>query len=168
MSCLQVDFHFKRLKALIVLQVYIPSTLVVVASWITFWLECSATTARTQLGILTVLTMTTQRTSAGFTLPKVSYVISIDIWYFMCLSFVFASVIEFAFINVLTRKGQRKVKCQQYKNSYRQIELDSQEDQQKTCVQKFCSATYIDKLSRVVFPVLFAACLVVYWCLVVE
>jgi hypothetical protein len=90
--------------------VYIPSTLVVFISWISFWLDCSATTARTQLGILTVFTMTTQRTSAGISLPKVSYVIAIDIWYFLCLSFVFASVIEFAFVNVLTRRSLKNTR----------------------------------------------------------
>ena len=54
--------------------------------------------------MLTVLTMTTQTTGARSSLPRVSYVKAIDVWMSTCLFFVFASLLEFAYINVLARR----------------------------------------------------------------
>jgi hypothetical protein len=56
------------------------------------------------IGLLTVLTMTTQSTGASSSLPKVSYVKAIDIWFSMCLIFVFTGLLEFAVVNVVSRK----------------------------------------------------------------
>lgn len=99
-----MDFYLKRLLWSHILQVYAPTTILLIISWISFWLDCNAVTARTQLGILTFFTMVTQPSAAGIILPKVSYIIAIDAWHFMCLIFVFASVIEFAVVNVLARR----------------------------------------------------------------
>jgi hypothetical protein len=67
-----------------------------------------STPARISLGLLTVLTMTTQSSGAKASLPRVSYVKAIDIWMSTCLFFVFAALIEFAYVNVLARVEQRR------------------------------------------------------------
>ena len=41
------------------MQVYIPSSLIVVMSWVSFWLNRGAAPARVGLGVTTVLTMVT-------------------------------------------------------------------------------------------------------------
>jgi hypothetical protein len=56
------------------IQTYIPSVLIVMLSWLSFWLNVDAVPARISLGILTVLTMTTQRSMSNVSLPRVSYV----------------------------------------------------------------------------------------------
>ena len=86
------------------IQIFIPQILIVVLSWVSFWLDLEATPARISLGVLTVLTMTTQSSSVHDSLPKVSYVKAIDVWTATCLIFVFSSLLEFACINVLTRR----------------------------------------------------------------
>lgn len=90
------------------IQVYIPSFLIVCLSWVSFWLNIDAVPARISLGLLTVLTMTTQSSGARATLPRVSYIKAIDIWMATCLLFVFAALIEFSVVNVKTRVQQRK------------------------------------------------------------
>uniref|UniRef100_A0A1I7WYQ9 Neur_chan_memb domain-containing protein n=1 Tax=Heterorhabditis bacteriophora TaxID=37862 RepID=A0A1I7WYQ9_HETBA len=42
------------------LQLYIPSTMLVIVSWVSFWLDRTAVPARVTLGVTTLLTMTTQ------------------------------------------------------------------------------------------------------------
>ena len=57
--------------------------------------------------LLTVLTMTTQSTGSRSQLPRVSYIKAIDVWMSVCLLFVFASLLEFAVINVFTRNDMK-------------------------------------------------------------
>ena len=59
---------------------YIPSRLIVVMSWVSFWLNRGAAPARVGLGVTTVLTMTTLMASVNAALPKISYMKSIDIY----------------------------------------------------------------------------------------
>jgi len=54
------------------IQMYIPSLLIVILSWISFWINMDAAPARVGLGITTVLTMTTQSSGSRASLPKVS------------------------------------------------------------------------------------------------
>ena len=44
------------------IQVYIPSSLIVVMSWVSFYLDRSSAPARVGLGVTTVLTVTTHQT----------------------------------------------------------------------------------------------------------
>ncbi|XP_076447087.1 glycine receptor subunit alpha-2-like isoform X2 [Babylonia areolata] len=103
-SCVQADFVLQRDIGYYLIQVYVPSVLIVILSWVSFWLDVEAIPARISLGVLTVLTMTTQSTGARSSLPRVSYVKAIDVWMSTCLFFVFASLLEFAYINVLARR----------------------------------------------------------------
>uniref|UniRef100_A0A1I8JLA7 Neur_chan_memb domain-containing protein n=1 Tax=Macrostomum lignano TaxID=282301 RepID=A0A1I8JLA7_9PLAT len=61
---------------------YYPSVhttvLIVILSWVAFWINTEAIPARVSLGLLTVLTMTTQSSGAGQSLPRVSYIKAID------------------------------------------------------------------------------------------
>ena len=56
-------------------------------------LNRGATPARVMLGVTTVLTMTTLISSANASLPKISYVKSIDAYLAFCFFMVFASLI---------------------------------------------------------------------------
>lgn len=72
------------------IQMYIPSLLIVILSWVSFWINMDAAPARVGLGITTVLTMTTQSSGSRASLPKVqrnqtnsytcSDIVVIDAW----------------------------------------------------------------------------------------
>ena len=90
------------------IQMYIPSGLVVMLSWLSFWLHVEAVPARVTLGILTVLTMTTQRSMANTSLARVLYVKAMDVWMATCLCFVFCALLEYAFVNVISRQKTKR------------------------------------------------------------
>lgn len=69
-----LQFRLVRSVGYYITQVYVPSILIVILSWVSFWLDIDAVPARISLGLLTVLTMTTQSSGARASLPKVSYV----------------------------------------------------------------------------------------------
>ena len=114
------------------IQIYIPASLIVIISWVSFWLHrvCrtslsfpdifkiifrqNATPARVQLGVTTVLTMTTLMSSTNAALPKISYVKSIDVFLGTCFIMVFASLLEYATVGYMGKRiAMRKNRSQQ-------------------------------------------------------
>uniref|UniRef100_A0A3B4YAB8 Glycine receptor, alpha 4b n=1 Tax=Seriola lalandi dorsalis TaxID=1841481 RepID=A0A3B4YAB8_SERLL len=118
-TCIEVKFYLERQMGYYLIQMYIPSLLTVILSWVSFWINMDAAPARVGLGITTVLTMTTQSSGSRASLPKVSYVKAIDIWMAVCLLFVFAALLEYAAVNFVSRQHKeffrlrRKLKEQQ-------------------------------------------------------
>ena len=106
--CLEIRFLMRRDLGYYLIQMYLPSGLIVVLSWVSFWINVDASPARVNLGLLTVLTLTTQSTSARAQLPRVSYIKALDIWLSVCLVFAFSSLIEYAVVNTLCRHGQQQ------------------------------------------------------------
>lgn len=70
-TCIEARFHLERQMGYYLIQMYIPSLLIVILSWISFWINMDAAPARVGLGITTVLTMTTQSSGSRASLPKV-------------------------------------------------------------------------------------------------
>eukprot|EP00074_Homo_sapiens_P009327 NP_001165756.1 glycine receptor subunit alpha-4 isoform 2 precursor [Homo sapiens] len=70
-TCIEVKFHLERQMGYYLIQMYIPSLLIVILSWVSFWINMDAAPARVGLGITTVLTMTTQSSGSRASLPKV-------------------------------------------------------------------------------------------------
>ncbi|ESO05191.1 hypothetical protein HELRODRAFT_77867, partial [Helobdella robusta] len=102
--CLRAYFHLERRLKAYVLSTFLPSLLVVLLSWVSFWIDLDAVPARISLGILTMLTMTTQSSGHMRGVPAVSFTKAIDVWMATCLVFVFGSFIEYSVVNVLARK----------------------------------------------------------------
>ncbi|XP_053400445.1 glycine receptor subunit alpha-2-like [Mercenaria mercenaria] len=135
-SCVRFDFWMQRSMGYYITQVFIPSILIVFLSWVSFWLDIDAVPARISLGLLTVLTMTTQSSGARNNLPKVSYLKAIDVWMAVCLGFVFLALVQFAYVNLDVRRIMK-------------------EDREK--------ARNVDRVSRILFPTAFLIFNIVYW-----
>lgn len=72
-SCLKVDLLFRREFSYYLITIYIPCCMLVIVSWVSFWLDANAVPARVSLGVTTLLTMATQTTGINNSLPPVSY-----------------------------------------------------------------------------------------------
>ncbi|XP_052828513.1 glycine receptor subunit alpha-2 isoform X3 [Octopus bimaculoides] len=192
-TCISTSFHLQRKYAYYMLHAYLPSTLIVVISWLSFWLPTESTAARISLSSLTILTMITQRQSNSGDLPPVSYIKAIDIWTVACLLFVFAAFVEYTLVCFFSRQDCHVLtisltgaKESIFATSSNQSPKDT--DIGITNVQEGASdnpytldndnvtldvtvpnpkakqrAKRVDVISRVVFPTLFAIFLIPYW-----
>ncbi len=70
-TCLNIQFILRRDLGFYLLQVYIPSGLIVILSWLSFCVNLNAVAERITLGVTTVLTMVTQLAAAKGIVPKV-------------------------------------------------------------------------------------------------
>lgn len=104
-SILLVYFHLQRHMGNFLIQVYGPCVLLVVLSWVSFWLNREATADRVSLGITTVLTMTFLGLEARTDLPKVPYPTALDFFVFLSFAFIFATIIQFAVVHYFTKYG---------------------------------------------------------------
>ena len=58
-----MDLTFKREFSYYLLTIYVPCCMLVIVSWVSFWLDPNAVPARVSLGVTTLLTMSTQQVS---------------------------------------------------------------------------------------------------------
>ncbi|XP_070542342.1 glycine receptor subunit alphaZ1-like [Ptychodera flava] len=175
-SCLEARFTFTRALGYYWLSFFIPTILLVILSWVSFWINPQAAPARVSLGTTIILTVTTQAISVHASLPKVSYVTAMDIWMLACLVFVVASLLQYAVVNfymTCTEQGYMKAKsC--HKNAqvayhrgvnHNNVEvrfMDADLESQAPNPGKEI-ALKVDKMSRVLFPLAFLIFNAAYW-----
>ncbi|CAG0897099.1 unnamed protein product [Darwinula stevensoni] len=109
LRAITVRFTIKRDPGHYILDYYVPSIFLVVVSWVSFWLDPSAAPARVALGTSTMLTFITLSRNIGDELPKLSYLRAVEIWFFVCIAFIFLTLVEFAFANIISRRGTEAV-----------------------------------------------------------
>ncbi|GFY75490.1 gamma-aminobutyric acid receptor subunit alpha-6, partial [Trichonephila inaurata madagascariensis] len=96
-SVLQVYFVIQRRRGYFILQIYAPCAMIVGASWVSFWINRSDAAGRVAVGATTVLTMVTMG-FGGRGREKVGSATAIDWFVIMCFTFVFAALVEYAFV----------------------------------------------------------------------
>ncbi|KAK4303286.1 hypothetical protein Pmani_024671 [Petrolisthes manimaculis] len=90
--------HLTRRLSYVLLQVYLPSGLFVVMSFVSLLVPPEAIPGRMTLCITTILTMSTLLGVAMQSMPRVSYVRAIDVWLLSCLAFVSIVLLEFGVV----------------------------------------------------------------------
>uniref|UniRef100_W5N105 Glycine receptor, alpha 1 n=1 Tax=Lepisosteus oculatus TaxID=7918 RepID=W5N105_LEPOC len=170
-TCIEARFHLERQMGYYLIQMYIPSLLIVILSWVSFWINMDAAPARVGLGITTVLTMTTQSSGSRASLPKVSYVKAIDIWMAVCLLFVFSALLEYAAVNFIARQHKELLRFRRRRRHHKSGNNNNApasanppektiEEMRKLFISR---AKRIDTVSRVAFPLVFLIFNIFYW-----
>ncbi|GMR45730.1 hypothetical protein PMAYCL1PPCAC_15925, partial [Pristionchus mayeri] len=114
-SCLMASIFLQRSIGYNLVQSYIPTGLIVMISWVSFFIDRRAVPARVTLSFTTLVSLTTLGNGLRYDLPQVSYSKALDLWYGACLMFVFLSLIEFAAVNSYMRK------CEKFSGIARQL-----------------------------------------------
>ncbi|XP_071443949.1 glycine receptor subunit alpha-2-like isoform X2 [Hetaerina americana] len=103
-SCLVAEFYLSRSVGFHLVQSYLPTILIVVISWVSFWMDVDSVPGRTTLGVTTLLAVSSQSSGIQSGLPQVSYVKAIDVWMGTCTAFVFCALLEFTIVNYMWRR----------------------------------------------------------------
>ncbi|XP_067133028.1 glycine receptor subunit alpha-2-like [Centruroides vittatus] len=176
-TCLAVVFNLKRRLGYHLFHTYVPTTLIVSMSWISFWIRPEAIPARVTLGVTSLLTLATQNTQSQSSLPPVSYIKAIDVWMSSCTVFVFMSLMEFALVNYFmgytganqmmrgysTEDMEEKILRRLSGEYKRRLSALPPPRIQRTCCGDLDVALAIDHFSRYFFPLSFVILNIVYW-----
>ncbi|KAI0231531.1 Glycine receptor subunit alpha-4 [Lamellibrachia satsuma] len=172
-SRLTASFDLERLFGFFLLQTYLPTILIVILAWVSFWINMDSTPARVGLGITTVLTMAAQLSGSKASIPKVHYSKAIDIWMAVCMMFVFVSLIEYAFVNALSQthvKKDEKEKDNKTDDIVKETFVGPYVFEPQLKSTPMCSfstgretAIFIERVFRICFPVAFVIFNIVYW-----
>uniref|UniRef100_T1J4I2 Uncharacterized protein n=1 Tax=Strigamia maritima TaxID=126957 RepID=T1J4I2_STRMM len=173
-SCLVAQFYLKRSIGFHLVQSYLPTILIVVISWVSFWLDVEAIPARITLGVTTLLTISSKGSGIQANLPQVSYVKAMDVWMGVCTIFVFAALLEFTFVNYTWRKLSREKRnilrslCGSKDDDDEVIKRAEKFDQSaikdnQQVVKNKLRASRIDRICRVGFPVGYLIFNFFYW-----
>ncbi|KAL1490792.1 hypothetical protein ABEB36_013429 [Hypothenemus hampei] len=185
-SRLVVLLKFERQIGHHLIQTFAPSTLVVVLSWFSFWLELDAIPARVTLLVTCLLTLVTMFTGLRTDIPAVAYVKALDLWMAGCMVSVFASLGEFVIVKVLQGKylllkqkeNERSMTSaiapwnNELSHRKRGSNLSYIKFDRRDCVKLYWKTEKgkikimwkeIDRVSRIVFPVLFFITSALYW-----
>lgn len=107
---LSIAFQFSRQINFYLLSWYLPATLIVVLSWVGFWIDTKSTPARISLGTITILAMGSFLIGEQDGFPSVSYIRAIDIYLITCFLFVFGCMVEYAFVHYAKRLEEKRQK----------------------------------------------------------
>ncbi|NP_001161557.1 glycine receptor alpha 3 subunit-like protein precursor [Saccoglossus kowalevskii] len=182
-SALELHYTLHRKLGYYIISTFLPSSLLVVLSWVSFWINPEAAPARVALCITTVLTITTMAIAVRDDLPKVSYVTAVDVWMSSCLFFVFGSLVEFAFVNFVSslRKNEKKKKTDLKINVEKTKDGNDLADAVEKCLPQAINiekcercgthasrywrkrALFVDKVARIVFPLLYFIFNIMFW-----
>ncbi|KAL1483932.1 hypothetical protein MTO96_012096 [Rhipicephalus appendiculatus] len=174
-SFLNATFTLERQNGYHLIQTYLPTFLIVMISWVSFWLNVDATPARVTLGVTTLLTMTTVASGVRTQLPPVSYIKAIDVWIGACSVMVFGALLEFTLVNYLSRSKLRPEEFRKSINIFHRNRKGGEKQGDEEGPNKYETRGHmelqknlkrsqnVDKVCRIMFPFVFFVFNVVYW-----
>ena len=137
-NILTLRIHFHRRFEYYLTHNYIPAVLVVIISWLSFFVDRDCAPARVGMGITTILTMTTLLIGAGQQgLPVVSYIKALDWYNIGCFIFVFVGLCEYSIVNYFSTKHIRMLNLQQLKRASYDLEKVKEEIQSPNCLDNY-------------------------------
>ncbi|KAL3307381.1 hypothetical protein Ciccas_014108, partial [Cichlidogyrus casuarinus] len=105
-SCLKAQFQMQRQLGSYLVGTYVPTILIVMTSWLSFWISMDAVAARVSLELLNLIAIITKNSEVAANLPRVSYIKALDIWNNACIIFIIAAMLEFGIAVHWSRKMQ--------------------------------------------------------------
>ncbi len=104
-SCSCAKFTLQRRYGTLITQMYFPSVLMIILSWIPFWIE---TGIDILVGLMIVLALLMQTSTSD--LPQISYITAVGIWFLVCVIYVFLALILYTIGSTLKENQDNRVR----------------------------------------------------------
>ncbi|CAN7983052.1 unnamed protein product [Ixodes hexagonus] len=106
-SCLRGEFLLQRHLRRYDILVFIPCCMFVIVSWVALWLDNKSTLIRVLVPLLDLVALSgLVRKLSESDVPKTNYTMPIDTWTGICLTFVFAVLVEVAVVDYVVRRSR--------------------------------------------------------------
>lgn len=188
---LKIAFTARRRSGYYFIKVYFPAILCTVVSWLAFWIDPRNIGDRGTVGITSLLTQMFLVQSVNENMPRVSYVKAADLFLIVSFAFSFTTLLESVIVYKAASREKRKVKSSpittQEQETDQQTCVSNQNEETAVNVLERKNRismilhlteakgisevqetnrlmeTWIDRVSRVLFPSAYAAFLVGYF-----
>lgn len=148
-SALSVDVAFDRKLGYFVLRNFLPAALVVVLSWVAFWLGPRLEQARVGLGLAATLALVFLGYDFRAALPQVATLTAFDVYFVGCLLVVLAAFLE----SVVVVVGEKKADV-----------VYTEVNSKPLLEGGFCrKVSLLDDVSKKAFPIVFVLFNAIYW-----
>eukprot|EP00794_Sanderia_malayensis_P006920 gene6920-7698_t len=101
---LQLQLKLRRKVMPYVMRIYTPLTLIVIMSWVTFWINYRCVPARTSFSVCSVLSIIMFVTSIQSSLPRAGVLRLVDMHIVVCFAYVYAALVEYAVVQSIDIK----------------------------------------------------------------
>ena len=95
-SHITLNFELTRSPNYYLMTIYIPSAMIVIVSFLSFWVDVKNQALKSTITLVSLLTLGLSLIFLNTTsvLPRVTYTKAIDLWTGVCLTFIFAALVE--------------------------------------------------------------------------
>jgi len=150
--CLEFNFIIRRALGYYMLRAYLPSIVMVLMTWVAFWLSVSQATARVLLAVIPSAVIFFINMKATESLPKLAYVTNLDVWMGFCQALIFLSLAEYVLVLFLSHSTFLEKASSRTRTVVES--KDGNEGEQ---------ASRIDQICRAAFPSVFFVFNILYW-----
>ena len=110
-----LEFTFTRDLMYFLVQSYIPAIIIVVLSWVSFWIipdrgratVAEVATSRAYIGVTGVLSMILVMNTSKTVLPNVDNLNAVDVYFFVSFVYVLAALVEFITVHFLNKQKRK-------------------------------------------------------------
>ena len=157
-----VNILLKRTKVQILFQVYLPSMLLAIVSWISFVIKPEVVPGRMGLLATIFLVLINIFNGVKSTAPVSRSLNALDLYLLVCIAQVFAALIEYAIILFIGKHGVKSIFIPNKKKRSSQHPAATI-GKQKTEHGLDEFRIRIDSVSLIIFPIFFILFNIIYW-----
>ncbi|XP_068201222.1 uncharacterized protein [Palaemon carinicauda] len=104
-STLQIQLELRRRWTVIVLNVFLPTSMLQIIGYSTLFIDFATLDVRLAVSLTTLLVLYTLFNNTSDSLPVTAYVKMIDIWFFFCIFLLFSTTVIHVIVECLRRKN---------------------------------------------------------------
>ncbi|KAG8198285.1 hypothetical protein JTE90_021539 [Oedothorax gibbosus] len=168
-SCVMIDMAFSRNTFYYLESAYMPTALLVILSWVVFWLNPRSSNERMGIWIAVLVSIIIVTTSINAKSPEVSYTKALDVWMGFCVIFILCVLLELSLVsNCVVSESSGRLAINEDGKAIRMEDSVNRAHHYSSSALKWLNkypttAQRIDVLSRFLFPAAFAFFSCIYW-----